>query len=62
MADDLKKSGPADSARINIHEAHERAYWTKKFGCSEAALKEAVGAVGVMADKVDAFLKSKKII
>ena len=29
MADDLKKKGPEDQARINVNEAHEVRYWTE---------------------------------
>jgi hypothetical protein len=59
MADDLTNRGPADRARVNVHETWEVKYWTDKWGCSEAELKAAVSAVGVMADKVEAHLKSK---
>lgn len=48
MTDDLKNHGPADRARVNVNEAWERAYWCKDFGCTEAQLRAAVAAVGVM--------------
>lgn len=60
MADDLSNRGPADRARVNVNELHELRYWTKKFGCTEAQLRSAVQAVGVMADKVEAHLKGKR--
>jgi hypothetical protein len=52
MADDLKNRGPADRARVNVHEAWEVRYWCGEFGCNEAQLRAAVKAVGVMAADV----------
>lgn len=59
MADDRSNRGPADRSRVNVNEDYEVAYWTKKFGCTEAQLRAAVKAVGVMADKVEAYLKKR---
>ncbi|TMH62713.1 MAG: DUF3606 domain-containing protein [Betaproteobacteria bacterium] len=53
MADDLSNRGPADRARIDVNQEHEVRYWTKKFGCTSTELRNAVQAVGVMADKVE---------
>jgi len=52
MADDLQNRGPADRARINVHEDHEVRYWTKALGVTEEQLKAAVTKVGVMAEAV----------
>lgn len=57
VADDLSNRGPADRARINFNEPHEVRWWTKTLGCTEAELKAAARAAGVMADKVRAHLK-----
>jgi hypothetical protein len=57
MADDLTNRGPADRARINVHEDHEVRYWTKELGCTAEQLRAAVKAVGVMAADVRAHLK-----
>ena len=46
MADDPKKKGPEDQARINVNEAHEVRYWTKTLGVTEAKLRSAVAAAG----------------
>ena len=48
MSDDMTNRGPQDRARINVNEAHELRYWTKELGVTEAQLKEAVNAVGVI--------------
>ncbi len=48
MADDLKKRGPADAARINVNEPWELAYWTTTLRVTPEALKAAVKKVGVM--------------
>ena len=52
MADDLKNRGAQDRARVNVHEAHEVAYWTKKWGISKEQLAAAVKKAGVSADAV----------
>jgi hypothetical protein len=59
MADDLTNRGPADRARINVHEAHEVKYWTKELGVSKEKLEETVHKVGVMADAVRKHLAQK---
>ena len=59
MADDKSKHGPADRDRVNVNETYEVRHWTEKFGCTEAQLRAAVKAVGVMAKDVEAFLKKK---
>jgi hypothetical protein len=57
MADDPQKRGGQDRTRINVEQAHERRYWTEKFGVPEEVLRRAVATVGVQVDKVEAFLK-----
>jgi hypothetical protein len=52
MADDKSNRGPADRARINIHEAYEVEYWTKELGVSPERLRELVAKQGVMAADV----------
>jgi hypothetical protein len=59
MSDDLTNRGPADRARINVHEPWEVSYWCKEFGCTEQHLRDAVAAVGVMAAKVRERLKKR---
>lgn len=56
MADDMSYCGPADALRINVTEDHELRYWTKALNVSEAELRAAVGAAGVMAKDVRAHL------
>ncbi len=60
MADDLKKHGPADAARVNVHEPWELTHWTKHFGVSADVLKAAVKAVGPMVKDVARHLQSSK--
>jgi len=52
VADDLKNRGAQDRARVNVHEAHEVAYWTKKWGISKEQPAAAVEKAGVSADAV----------
>lgn len=46
MSDDLTNAGAQDRARINVHEPHEVAYWTKELGISKERLIEVVGFAG----------------
>lgn len=52
MADNLDKRGPQDASRVNVSEAWEVAYWTKKFGVTPDELRQAVLQVGTSADAV----------
>jgi hypothetical protein len=52
MADDLKKRGKQDRARISRGGLRAR-YWCRKFGCTEAELRAAVDQVGHMAADVE---------
>jgi hypothetical protein len=56
MPDAPRNRGPADRARINVNEPSELAYWTKRFGCTEQQLKEAVEHVGVKVADVRRYL------
>ena len=58
MSDDLSKRGGSDRARININQEHEVRYWAEKFGVSTEQLREAIGAVGDRADRVEDRLKA----
>ena len=56
MADDTKKRGAQDRARIDVSQRHERRYWSDKLGCEEEELVRAVEQVGPMADDVKRHL------
>ena len=58
MSDNLQDRGPADRARVNVHETHEVRYWTQKFNCTPEQLRAAVAKAGVMADDVERELRS----
>ena len=51
--------GGNDPRTIEIENPVERAYWVKALGVSEAALLEALGAVGPSAQKVKDFLRQR---
>ena len=57
MPDNLNRRGPDDAAKINIHEAYELAYWSKKFCIPKQRLIEAVNVVGVKVKDVKKELK-----
>jgi hypothetical protein len=52
--------GARDAAHIALSEAHEVAYWTKKFGVDRAQLQAAVDQVGHGAKAVAAFFPAQK--
>ena len=58
MSDDKTKRGPQDPSRIDMHEDHELAYWTKKFGVTADELRGAVKSAGTYVKAVEAELKS----
>lgn len=60
MADDKTKTQPQDAKRVNVNEPYELRDWSKKFGCTEEQLRNAVKNVGTSAEKVAEYLKKKK--
>jgi len=52
MADDRSKPGQADRQRINVNEDYEVRDWCRSLGVTPERLKEAVKAVGPMAEDV----------
>lgn len=58
MADDLSYRGPRDRARINVNEDWEVKWWTKELKCTEAQLRAAVRAVGVMVVDVKKYVST----
>ena len=59
MADDKTKRGPQDSARINMNEDYEVAYWTKELGVTRDKLAAAVKKVGPSAGAVRAEIDKR---
>jgi hypothetical protein len=56
MSDNLKNRGPADRSKVNVNESWEVTYWCGVFGCTEAQLRAAVRAVGVLVVDVRRYL------
>lgn len=56
MSDNLNILQPQDPKQINVHEAWELAYWSRKFSVTEEELKAAVEAVGTQAADVAKYL------
>ena len=46
MAEHAQAFHPLDAGRINLTDALEIEYWCRELGCTEAALNDAVTAVG----------------
>lgn len=60
MSDDRTNRGPADRKRVNVHEPYEVRDWCAKYGCTESQLRQAVNAVGPMADDVERYLRQHR--
>ena len=56
MPDDPAVRRPQDALRINVNEPYEVRYWMKEFGVTEAELRNAAKAVGVMTKNVATYL------
>ena len=57
--DNKQDRGPADRARINIHEPYELQYWSKELNVTPEELKKAVEQKGVMVSDVRRHLAAK---
>ena len=57
MADNPNYTDGRDDSRINVNQAHEVRYWTGKWGITEAVLRQAVAAAGVIVRDVVAWLR-----
>ena len=58
--DNKSKTGKTDDSRINVNESYELQYWSEKMNVSREELKEAVAAVGPIADNVEDYLKQRR--
>jgi hypothetical protein len=59
MADNLKQTGKADDARINLGQDHEVNYWANELGVSRDELRSAVAKAGPMVKDVRAHLQHR---
>ena len=58
MDDNPSNRGSVDrERRINLEQMHEVRYWIEKFGVTPEQLREAVYAVGSMADAVEQHIQ-----
>ncbi|HEY4204539.1 MAG TPA: DUF3606 domain-containing protein [Xanthobacteraceae bacterium] len=60
MADNRKKTGKADRARVSTKEKYEVAYEAKKMGVTKEAVIKAAKKVGPMRKNIEAELKKTK--
>ena len=59
MAVEHRRRGPEDRSRINLSEHYEIDFWTSRFECSEAELRDAVNKLGTCAHVVKSFLRNR---
>lgn len=53
---------PADRGLIDIDDPREVSWWRKRFGCSEAQLREAVAEVGNKAAAVEQLIDGSPVV
>ena len=53
-----KNRTPSDSSRVSLNEEWEVRWWCDKFGCTEVALRQAVGTAGPLSADVQRELKN----
>jgi hypothetical protein len=51
---------PRDGMRIHLDNPEDVAYWMARLGCSAAELGDAARAVGVVGDRVEAWLRGRR--
>jgi hypothetical protein len=54
-----RRRGPEDRTRINLSEHYEIDFWTSRFDCTEAELRDAVNRLGTCAHVVKTFLRNR---
>ena len=59
MAVEHRRRVPEDRSRINLSEHYEIDFWTSRFDCSEAELRDAVNRLGTCAHVVKRFLRNR---
>lgn len=52
-----KDRSPVDQSLVNLNDELEARWWCTRFGCTEVALRRAVGAAGPSAAAVEHNLK-----
>lgn len=53
---------PAQRSRIDMSNPSEVMYWSKKFGCNEQQLREAVAQVGDWSAMVEQVLDGQELV
>jgi hypothetical protein len=59
MADDPNIRGQQDRQRINVNQEHEVRYWSEKLGVTPDELRQAVEAVGPIAEDVEQRVRQR---
>jgi hypothetical protein len=53
---------PADRGLIDLDDPREVNWWSKRFGCSQEQLRQAVAQVGTSAAQVEQLLDGKDLL
>ena len=60
MGDDFAKQGGSGNDTVDLDERWERSYWARRFDVTDEQLREAVAAVGPLAEDVRKYLASAR--
>ena len=60
MGDDLAKQDQPGGATVDLDERWERSYWARRFDVTDEELREAIAAVGPLAEDVRKYLASSR--
>ncbi|HKQ28095.1 MAG TPA: DUF3606 domain-containing protein [Burkholderiales bacterium] len=58
MSQDRKKTGRADTDRVDVDQSQELRGWAAHWHCAQSDIFAAVKAVGVLAKDVEAWLRA----
>lgn len=53
---------PEDKTRINVENPEEFRWWCGRLGCSDLKLREAVRKVGRTTNKVEQYLRHRRVL
>ena len=59
MQGERRRRAPDDRTRINVSEYYEIDFWTSRFDCTEAELRDAVNRLGTCTHVIKAFLRNR---
>lgn len=57
MGDELSTTSPSDGETVKLDDRWARSYWARRFGVTDEQLREAMAAVGPVAEDVRKYFQ-----